>query len=151
MSQDNDPIQEERTESRGPRAGSDPAPSGEPAGEERTEEGRRVISKLVGGIQGEAGKVFRTLLDRNPVSSESAEHLLELLIRALNRREFLERLLRSEFMKNVRDMQSEITEAIGFASAADVKELRDQLDEVLRRLDKLQKTLDEIVVEVEDH
>lgn len=148
MSQDSEPIVEEKSESRAPRTAEVP-PAGEPS-EERHEDNRRVISKLVGGIQGEAGKVFRNLLDRNPVSGESAEHLLDLLIRALNRREFLERLLRSEFMKNVRDMQSEITEAIGFASAADVKVLKDQLDEVLLRMDKLQKTLDEIVVEVEE-
>jgi len=148
MTQESEPIVEEKAEPRAPRTNEVP-PAGEPS-EERHEDNRRVISKLVGGIQGEAGKVFRNLLDRNPVSSESAEHLLDLLIRALNRREFLERLLRSEFMKNVRDMQSEITEAIGFASAADVKVLKDQLDEVLLRMDKLQKTLDEIVVEVEE-
>ncbi len=128
----------------------DPAQERASSDDARQEEVRRVLSKLVGGLQGEAGKVLRAVLERNPVSTDSVEHLLDVLFRVLNRREFLERLLRSEFMRNMRDMQSEFTEAVGIASQADVQALRQQLTEVLTRLDKLQKTLDEIVVEVEE-
>lgn len=134
----------------------DALPPAEDAREERPnedarqEEIRRVLSKLVGNLQGEAGKVLRAVLERNPVSTESVEHLLDILFRILNRREFVERLLRSEFMRNLREMQSEFTETLGIASQSDVQAMRQQLTEVLNRLDTLQKTLDSIVVEVEE-
>lgn len=94
-------------------------------------------------------KVLRTLINHNPIGQDAAEKTLEILFRLLNRREFLERVLRSEFMRNVRDMQSEITESVGLASQGDVQDIKLRLDEVTRRLEKLQKTLDEIVVEVD--
>jgi hypothetical protein len=110
---------------------------------------RPVVAKLVSGLHDEAGKALRSILDRNPMGPESVERFFEIAIRILNRREVLERVLRSEFMKNVRDMQSEITEAVGLASQSDVHELRNQLVEVLEKLDTLQTTLDGIVVEVD--
>lgn len=94
-------------------------------------------------------KALRALLERNPIGQEAIERTMEVLVRVLARREFLERLFRSDFMRHVRDMRSEITETFGVASQADVQEIRHRLDEVLVRLDKLQKTLDEIVVEVD--
>ncbi|MBH24145.1 MAG: hypothetical protein CMH57_06775 [Myxococcales bacterium] len=118
--------------------------------EGRHDEGRRGLTKLVGSLQDEASKVARSVLERKPPGQESIERILDVFLKVLNRREVLERILRSDFMKNVRDMQSEITEAIGIASQADAQELRQQLAEVNERLEKLQKTLDEIVVEVED-
>ncbi|MEO1271728.1 MAG: hypothetical protein AAFX99_26855 [Myxococcota bacterium] len=114
------------------------------------EESRRGLTKLVGSLQDEASKVARSVLERKPPGQESIERLLEIFLGVLNRREVLERILRSDFMKNVRDMQSEITEAVGIASQADAQELRHQLAEINARLDKLQKTLDDIVVEVEE-
>jgi hypothetical protein len=95
------------------------------------------------------GRLLRALLDRNPIGQETIDRVLEILIRVLSRREFLERILRSEFMRHVRDMQVEITEAFGMASQGDVQDIKRRLDEVNQRLAALQKTLDEIVVEID--
>jgi hypothetical protein len=95
------------------------------------------------------GKLLRALLDRNPIGQETVERLLDVVIRLLSRREVLERVLKSEFVRHIRDMQSEITEIFGLASQADVQEIKTLLGALNERLDTLQKTLDEIVVEVE--
>lgn len=111
----------------------------QPEASEASEEARRV----------DLGKLLRALLDRNPIGQETLERLLDLVIRLLSRREVLERVLNSEFVRHIRDMQSEITEIFGLASQADVQEIKTLLGDVNRRLEALQKTLDEIVVEVE--
>ena len=116
---------------------------------EESDEGRKPRGSRL-GVE-ELSKVLKMLLDLKPlIGPETAEKLFEGFFRILNRREVLERILRSEFMRNVRDMQSEITEAIGIASQADVQDIKQRLDDVNLRLDKLQRTLDEIVVEVEE-
>ncbi len=113
--------------------------------EEATGDEPRRISKVVGGLQDEAGKVVRAFLERNPVNQETVERIVELVFKLLNRREVILKLLGS-----MKDMQSEITEAIGFASQADVADLKAQLAEINHKMDKLQRTLDEIVVEVDE-
>jgi hypothetical protein len=116
---------------------------------EEAEEGRKSRAPRL-GVE-ELSKVLKMLLDLKPlIGPETAERLFEGFFRILNRREVLERILHSEFARNVRDMQSEITEAVGLASQADVHDIKKRLDEVNDRLDKLQRTLDDIVVEVED-
>lgn len=141
----------QRTEERGePHTPEETDEDGSPAeAREAAEDDRPVVAKLVAGLHDEAGRAIRSLLDRNPVGTDTVERVFEIAIRLLNRREVLERILHSEFMKNVRVMQSEITEAVGLASQSDVHELRNQLAEALARLEKLQNTLDEIAVEVD--
>ncbi len=95
------------------------------------------------------GKIMRLLMERNPIGQETVERVLDILIRMLSRREILERILNSEFIRHVKDMQSEITEVFGLASQADMHDLKERLDETNQRLAKLQKTLDDIVVEVD--
>jgi hypothetical protein len=93
--------------------------------------------------------IVRTAQDRSPLGQDLPERIVEGVFRLLNRREVVQRILRSEFMASVREMQSEITESVGIASQSDVQEIKSRLDDVVQRLDKLQGTLDEIVVEVE--
>lgn len=115
-----------------------------------TDDDGRVLSRLVGGLRDGASEITRAVWERKPPGQESIERLIDIFLKIMNRREVLERIVRSDFMRNVRDMQSEITEAVGIASQSDVQDLRAQLTEVIERLDKLQNTLDEIVVEVEE-
>jgi hypothetical protein len=117
------------------------------------DDARRVLPKLGIGYD-ELSKlvraVVRTAQDRSPLGQEVADRVVDSVFRLLNRREVVQRILRSEFMASVREMQSEITESVGIASQSDVQEIKSRLDDVIVRMDKLQKTLDEIVVEVED-
>ncbi len=119
----------------------------DPADDNDDEGGRRKGSRL--GVE-DLARVLKLLLDLKPIGQDTAERLLEVFLKLLNRREVLERILRSDFMRHWRDMQSEITEAIGIASQADVQDIKQRLDGVNQRLDKLQHTLDAIVVEVEE-
>ncbi len=117
------------------------------------DEARRVLPKLGIGYD-ELAKlvraIVRTAQDRSPLGQEVADRVVDSVFRLLNRREVVQRILRSEFMASVREMQSEITESVGIASQADVQEIKSRLDDVIVRMDKLQRTLDEIVVEVEE-
>ena len=135
-----------------PDRGDIPDPHGM-AEEAEADDHRRHIPKLAIGYD-EVSRLLRAVLkqaqDRNPISTDIAERIVEGVFRRLNRRDVVERILRSEFMANVRDMQSEITEVVGIASQADIQDLKARLDDVTSRLEKLQRTLDDIVVEVEE-
>lgn len=111
------------------------------------DEGRRRGPRL--GVE-DMARLLQMLMNLKPIGQETAERLVEAGFRVLNRREVLERIIRSDFMRHVRDMQSEITESIGIASQADVQDIKRRLDDVTDRLDRLQRTLDEIVVEVDE-
>ncbi len=113
------------------------------------EDARQRRARLGVGVE-DVTKLLRLVVERNFVAPDTFDRLLEAIFRLLNRREVVERLLKSEFMKSVRDRQSEITEALGLASQADVEEMRTTLRDVIVRLERLQKTLDEIVVEVDE-
>ena len=117
------------------------------------DEDRRTIPKVGIGydeLRQIVKAIVRTAQDRSPIAQEVPERIVEGVFRLLNRREVVQRILRSEFMASVREMQSEITEAVGIASQSDVQEIKSRLDEVVDRLEKLQLTLDEIVVEVDE-
>lgn len=113
------------------------------------QEGRRRGGRLGVGVD-DISRVVRALFELRPLGQETIERIFEGVLKLLNRREVLERILRSEFMHNIRDMQSEITEAVGIASQADVQDLKKRLDGVTERLERLQRTLDEIAVEVDE-
>ncbi len=117
--------------------------------ENADQDSRRRQGRLPLGVD-DIARLMKVFLELRPIGQETAERVLEVFLKLLNRREVLERILRSEFMRNVRDMQSEITEAIGIASQADVQEIKTKLDVVTEKLDRLQRTLDEISVEVEE-